>query len=175
MDYEISCKLDIYKISYSVASYNEHVFKCNVSYDYNYFMNTKLCALTVYDRDDTAICDIKEKRKLLPYKKRYDIIFRDGKKLRLQFRLKKDTEVESSDVPLFNHFKWRKHNSNYTLLVPHADGYTTAAECSYEHLDNIHLYIHDEYTDHSAQILPMLFVMITENLDKPNIMYNIGI
>lgn len=175
MDYEISCKLELYKISFSVTLDNAGAFKCDVSYDYNYFMNTKLCALIVYDKHDEAICQMKEKRKLVPYKKKYNINFKDGKKLRLQFRLKKDTEVESSDIPLFNHFKWRKHHSNYTLLVPHSENYTTAAECRYEQLNNIHLYIHDEYTNYSTQILAMLFVMITENLNKPNIMYNIGI
>lgn len=175
MDYEISCKLEIFKMIYSVALNNEKAFKCEVSYDYNYFMNTKLCVFTVYDGQDTVVCEIKEKRRLFPYRKQYDVNFRNGEKLRLQFRLKKDTEVDSPGMPLFNHFKWRRNNSGYLLLVPHADSYTTAAECRYEHLDNIHLYIHDEYTEYSAQILPMLFVVITENLDKTNIMYNIGI
>jgi len=175
MDYEIECKLDLYKVNFIVKYEDSIICKCDVSYDYNYFINTKLRVLRVYDEKNTSICEIKEKRNLIPYKRYYGMNFNDDKKIQLKFKIKKDATVESTDLPVFNNFKWREHNLNYTLLVPHAENYTIAAECKYKNLSQISFYIHGEYISYSTQILSMLFVMITENLDKPNIIANIGI
>lgn len=175
MDCQIACILDLYRINYKVYYEDNVIYRCEVAYDYNFIMSTKLCILTVYNKNGESVCVIKERRKLMPYKRFYEMEFEDGESIILRMKLKGDTLVESSQLPIFNNFKWRKHNLNYSLLVPHSEDYTTAAECKYDKLKEINLYIHEEYVVYSTEIIAMLFAMITENLDKGNIIYNIGI
>ena len=175
MDCQIACTLDLYKINYIVYYEDNVIYRCEVAYDYNFIMSTKLCILTVYDENDVSVCVIKERRKLVPYKRFYEMELNNGKKIILRMKIKGDTIVESSELPIFNNCKWRKHNLNWCLLAPLSESYTTAAECKYDKLEKINLYIHDEYISHLTEILSMIIAMITENLDKGNVINNVGI